>query len=436
MTTTISKRDAGYVAKASAAQKKDVRIRAEQRLADEAHAAAVERTASPSVEDSGFEQASSKSTLLILAGGAVAVGGGLALGGGGSAQTVAVANHAPTITMVGSTTTNVGQAVMVPFTASDPDGNPLTFAANQPAHGAVSIANGAASYTPNPGFVGTDVFTAVVTDTGGLTATKAVTVVVKDTAIPVFSSADAVVSIQENAGDNKAVFTAAATDATALTYSLKAGGDSSFFAIDAKSGVVTLNTSADYETKPVYNFVVVASDASNNSSEQAVRLNILDVAEGGGGGGGFNQQIYNFNVASDHLTLSVATLQTIDGFHGWPFNFADANTFSTLITMGATATNGDGGDLFIWTGNNTVDTEAEVDTLMSQMTYTLGQMGPGAGEHSGLILTDDGVNTYLWADAHLSAPEQGMIDTITLVATFYGVADCSTFTLGNFTIVA
>ncbi len=55
--------------------------------------------------------------------------------------------------------------------------------------------------------------------------------------------------------------------------------DSAAFSINASTGAVTLTADPDFEAKSTYNFTVVATDASNNSSEQAVSLAIGNVAD-------------------------------------------------------------------------------------------------------------------------------------------------------------
>jgi CshA-type fibril repeat protein len=59
----------------------------------------------------------------------------------------------------------------------DADGDPLTITAvTQPASGRVAInLDGTVTYTPNPGFVGTDTFTYTITDSNGGTSTARVT---------------------------------------------------------------------------------------------------------------------------------------------------------------------------------------------------------------------------------------------------------------------
>ncbi|MFI4967994.1 MAG: Ig-like domain-containing protein [Gammaproteobacteria bacterium] len=83
----------------------------------------------------------------------------------------------------GSVSTNAGTAVNGSLSASDTDGDSLTFAVvANPAHGTVSVTNtstGAFTYTPVSGFSGSDSFTFHATDSAGNvsnTATESVTV--------------------------------------------------------------------------------------------------------------------------------------------------------------------------------------------------------------------------------------------------------------------
>ena len=83
----------------------------------------------------------------------------------------------------GSVSTNENKAVSGTLSASDSDGDALTFAiAGQPAHGTVSITNtstGAFTYTPTANYYGSDSFTFTATDSVGNvsnTATESVTI--------------------------------------------------------------------------------------------------------------------------------------------------------------------------------------------------------------------------------------------------------------------
>ena len=97
-----------------------------------------------------------------------------------------------------------------------------------------------------------------------------------DTVQPVFSSPQTA-AVNENQNQ---LYVAAATDGSALTYSLKAGQDAGLLSIDAATGVVTLASgSLDFESKTSYSFTVIATDASNNASEQSVTVSIDNLDE-------------------------------------------------------------------------------------------------------------------------------------------------------------
>jgi len=134
--------------------------------------------------------------------------------------------------------------------------------------GAVTLKS-AASYAAKPSYS----FNVVASD-GANTTTKAVTVAVQPTNnfAPVFSSGTTG-SVAENAPITTTIYTATATDADSnpITYSL-AGTDASLLNINATTGVVTLKSSANYETKTSYSFSVIASDGlvAHNTTQNVV----------------------------------------------------------------------------------------------------------------------------------------------------------------------
>jgi large repetitive protein len=65
----------------------------------------------------------------------------------------------PPVAQSQSVTTNADAPVSFTLGATDPDGNPLTFAATSPAHGALSGVAPNLTYTPAAGFAGSDSFT-------------------------------------------------------------------------------------------------------------------------------------------------------------------------------------------------------------------------------------------------------------------------------------
>ena len=98
---------------------------------------------------------------------------------------------------------------------------------------------------------------------------------------PVFLYGPKDQTIAENSPAGSQVYMAQATDNKGkVTYSLKQGSDAGL-TIDPVSGKVTLTGTADYEAKSSYSFVVVATDAAGNASEQTVTVTVGNVDERG-----------------------------------------------------------------------------------------------------------------------------------------------------------
>ena len=100
-----------------------------------------------------------------------------------------------------------------------------------------------------------------------------------DTVAPDITSGATAAAIDENSGSGQVIYTATATDASAVTYSLQAGGDAAAFSINASTGAVTLTGNPNFETQSSYSFTVVATDAASNSTAQAVSLAINNLDE-------------------------------------------------------------------------------------------------------------------------------------------------------------
>jgi Cadherin domain len=179
---------------------------------------------------------------------------------------------------------NVAAATAV-YTAAANDASAVTYslqAGGDASAFTIDAATGVVSIVASPDFEAKSSygFTVIATDASGNQATKAVTLNVNDLddTAPVFTSA-ATASVDENVAAATAVYTAAANDASAVTYSLQAGGDAAAFTIDAATGVVSIVASPDFETKSSYGFTVVATDASGNEATQAVTLSVNDLNE-------------------------------------------------------------------------------------------------------------------------------------------------------------
>lgn len=217
--------------------------------------------------------------LLVGAVGLAGLGVAVLAGGGGGSK-----NEAPAITSGATATVAENEPatkVVYQATATDADGDVLSYsltgadaaAFNISSTGAVTLKNPAdfeakSSYT----------FNVVVTDPGGLTATKAVTLTVTNVdEAPVITSA-ATATVAENAPVDTVVYQAAATDPEGkpVTYVLS-GADAALLSISA-TGAVTLKASADFESKTAYNFTITASDGTLTSSKDVV-LSVTNVNE-------------------------------------------------------------------------------------------------------------------------------------------------------------
>jgi len=128
----------------------------------------------------------------------------------------------------------------------------------------------------------------VATDALGNKSQQSVTLAVNDVDenAPVFTSGSTATaaSIAENSGAGQLVYTAAAIDASQLSFSL-AGADAAAFSIDALTGKVTLTGNPDYETKASYNLSVVGPEAKGNQNQQDGKLAVNDGGVPGPGRG-------------------------------------------------------------------------------------------------------------------------------------------------------
>ena len=196
-------------------------------------------------------------------------------------------NSAPVFTSgsTGSVDENAAiTTVIYTATATDADGNPLTYSLLSGKDAAllnIDSTTGAVTLKASADYETKTSYTFDVKVSDGLAAhdvTKAVTVSVNnlnDNA-PVFISGSTG-SVDENAPTTTVIYTAAATDADnlgALTYSLS-GTDASLLNIDSTTGAVTLKASANYETKTSYSFSVTSSDGlAAHDATKAVTVSV------------------------------------------------------------------------------------------------------------------------------------------------------------------
>ena len=123
--------------------------------------------------------------------------------------------------------------------------------------------------------------TAVSTDAAGNQSSESLALsVLIDVTGPVFNTSTSTsVQIDENSGTGQLIYTAVATDSSAILFSIKENNsdDAAAFTIDPSSGEVRLTVNPDFEAKSSYSFVVIATDSAGNATEQSVSLTINDV---------------------------------------------------------------------------------------------------------------------------------------------------------------
>ena len=265
--------------------------------------------------------------------------GGCGGGGGGTTPTTPITNQAPVFTSASSATVAENQTSAITLTATDSDNDTLTYSISgtDASSFTINATTGVVTFNTAPDFETKSSYSFVATVNDGTTTTNQnVTITISDvdetlpdTSSPTFTS-NTSFSVNENQTSG---FTAVATDNSIVTYSLS-GTNASSFTINATTGVVTFNTSPDYETKNSYSLIVTATDSSNNASSQNVTITISDV----------NETIPDTSnpVFTSASTFSVAENQT-SGFTAtatdssaitYSISGTDANSFTINQTSG------------------------------------------------------------------------------------------------------
>ncbi|MEZ5744265.1 MAG: tandem-95 repeat protein [Sphingomonadaceae bacterium] len=200
--------------------------------------------------------------------------------GGTAVQTVSVtvyaANEAPTVTAPSQTiTTKFQTTVNITVSASDPDGDQLSYSPSNPANGSVSVGlGGAMIYTPKAGFSGTDNFTVVVSDGRGGTATQAVSIEVEEpNTPPVTANSQTAKTV---AGETVAILIEASdADGDALNFTIGAAGSGTV--VDQGNGLLYYTPNAGFTGND--DFAVTVDDGRGGASHLTVTVKTYETAE-------------------------------------------------------------------------------------------------------------------------------------------------------------
>jgi large repetitive protein len=208
-------------------------------------------------------------------------------GNGGTVQqtiTINVSNPAPVATNdSASTPEDTPTTINVLANDRDPDGDPLTVTSASALNGTVVVnANGTVTYTPNPGYNGTDTITYEISDGNGGTSLATVTVSVADVNdVPLRSGT---IANQTNLDAQVISLPVAGAfadpDGDPLSYS--AVGLPAGLTINAATGVIsgTIDNSASQVNGGVYSITVTASDGRGGTVTQTFSWTVTNPVPG------------------------------------------------------------------------------------------------------------------------------------------------------------
>ncbi|MFL2705659.1 MAG: cadherin domain-containing protein, partial [Gammaproteobacteria bacterium] len=173
------------------------------------------------------------------------------------------------------------QTSVTSVSASDADGGTLTYSLSGTDAGSLSISSsGVITFNSAPDYeTKTSYLVTVEVTDGSSTASQALTINITDVddapnSAPIISGLTSSISIAENTSSAVTTVSASDADGDSLTYSLS-GTDAGSLSISS-SGVITFNSSPDYETKTSYAITVNVSDGTATAS-QNISINITDV---------------------------------------------------------------------------------------------------------------------------------------------------------------
>jgi lysyl endopeptidase len=182
-------------------------------------------------------------------------------------------------------------------------------------------ADGAFSYTPDPGYCGADGFVYEMTD-GVETDEATVSITVLCPASPPQMD-DQAFSVAENSPNGTAVGTIVATDPNAnpgdtLSFAVTGGSGAAAFAVHPTTGAITVSNSSllDFETTPSFTLLVTVTDNTELSDSATITIDLTDVDEAP------TVPAQSFAIDENSPVGTVVGTVTATDPEGGPFSFA------------------------------------------------------------------------------------------------------------------
>ncbi|KQO10848.1 Ig-like domain-containing protein [Paenibacillus sp. Leaf72] len=182
----------------------------------------------------------------------------------------------PPVTSDDTATTNKNEKTTGQVTASDVDGDTLTYSISQQGDrgsAAVDPATGAWEYTPMDGYYGQDVFEIEVSDGNGGIATSTISVTIVNVNVAPTTSDDTATTDEDTSMTGQV--TAMDTDGDMLIYSVSQQAVNGTATVDASSGAWEYSPNANYHGQDV--FKIEVSDGNGGMATSTITVTVTPV---------------------------------------------------------------------------------------------------------------------------------------------------------------
>ncbi|MFY0608667.1 MAG: cadherin repeat domain-containing protein, partial [Cyclobacteriaceae bacterium] len=258
---------------------------------------------------------------------------------------------APAFTSAASVAIDENIASGIIYTAVATDASALTYSISGTDAGSFLIngTTGDLTILSSPDFETKSSYAVTITATDALSnfADLNLTVNVNDLDenAPVFTSATTE-TIDENIASSTVIYTAAATDAGTITYSLS-GTDETAFTLNASTGDLSINASPDFETQASYEVVITATDDASNTADLTLTITVTDLDENAPVFTSATSETIDENIASSTVIYTAAATDA------GTITYTLSGTDETAFTLNAS------------TGDLSINASPDFETLSS-----------------------------------------------------------------------